>query len=315
MEDKYVVIIGGLNIDIAGLSGSIYHEKDSNIGKVSINTGGVGHNIAQNLTNLETPTYLITVYGDDNFGEIARRECEEHDIKLDYAKQVKNSRSSIYLYVNDNEGDLVTGINDMGILDEITPSFLEERLEFINNAELVVVDCNLSQEAIEWIANNVEVPIMVDPVSVAKVGRVKNVLDKIDTIKPNEFEAEVLTGVKVTDEESAKNAAAELNKLGINNAFISLGSKGILLSRNRGKEIEIVKPVADKIVSTNGAGDCTMATIAWTRYFYQDSLTLSEIGLYTQSAAAINLATNEAVASDLTIRNLIHKAQENYQGV
>lgn len=61
MKD-YVVVVGGLNIDIAGLSGDVYREKDSNIGEVTINIGGVGQNIAQNLTKLGTPTYLVTVY-------------------------------------------------------------------------------------------------------------------------------------------------------------------------------------------------------------------------------------------------------------
>ena len=31
--EKYVVVIGGLNMDIAGISGPVYHERDSNIGK------------------------------------------------------------------------------------------------------------------------------------------------------------------------------------------------------------------------------------------------------------------------------------------
>ena len=48
MKD-YVVVVGGLNIDIAGLSGDVYREKDSNIGEVTINIGGVGQIIAQNL--------------------------------------------------------------------------------------------------------------------------------------------------------------------------------------------------------------------------------------------------------------------------
>lgn len=118
-------------------------------------------------------------------------ECKKNKIGLENAEQIENSRSSIYLYVNDNEGDLVTGINDMKICENITPEFLAKRLDFINGAKIVVVDCNLSQESIEWLCENVTSPIYVDPVSVAKVDRVKNVLDKIHTLKPNELEAEL----------------------------------------------------------------------------------------------------------------------------
>lgn len=309
MEKNYVVVIGGLNIDIAGLSGPIYREKDSNIGEVSINVGGVGQNIAQNLTKLDTPTYLITVYGSDYFGKIAKMECEKNNINLDYAECLDDNRSSIYLYINDSDGDLVTAINDMKIVDYITPEFLANKLDFINQANIVVLDCNLSQETIEWICHNVTRPIFVDPVSVAKADRIKNVLNKIDTLKPNEHEVQILTGIKVVDETSAKQAATQLNSMGVKNVFISLGSQGILCSRNG--EVDIVRPVARKIVSTNGAGDCSMATIVWSRFNYGDALPLSEVGLFTQAAASITLESPLAVAPELTVKNVVLRAQEN----
>lgn len=309
MAEDYVVVVGGLNIDIAGLSGALYREKDSNIGEVSIDVGGVGQNISHNLTKLEVPTHLISVYGDDNFGDIAKEECKKNNIKLDYSERIENSRNSIYLYVNDNKGDLVTAINDMEILENITPEFLEERLEFMNKAKIVVIDCNVSQESIEWLGEHLTAPIFIDPVSVAKVSRIKNILDKIDTLKPNEHEAQVLTGIEVVDEESAREAAIVLNKNGVKNVFISLGSKGILCSRN--EEVDIVEPFVKNIVSTNGAGDCTMATIVWSRFNYGDALPLKEVGVFTQAAASINLESRAAVSPDLNVRNVVLRAQEN----
>lgn len=308
MEKEYIVVVGGLNIDISGLSGSVYREKDSNIGKVFMDVGGVGQNISQNLTQLDVPTYLVTLYGDDTFGKIAKLECEQNNINLDYSKCIKGSRNSIYLYVNDNMGDLVTAINDMSIIDQITPAFLEERIDFINGAKIVVIDCNISQESIEWLAEHVRAPIFVDPVSVAKVDRIKNILHKIDTLKPNEHETQVLTGVKVIDEESACRAAKVLNEKGVKNIFISLGAQGILCFRNG--ETILVPPLTKKIVSTNGAGDCSMAAIIWTRFSYGDTLSLEQMGIYTQAAASITLESSSAVSPDLSVPNLISRAQE-----
>ena len=62
-NEEYVVVVGGMNLDIAGMSGPVYREHDSNIGKVGMNVGGVGQNIAHNLAKLGVPTYLVTVYG------------------------------------------------------------------------------------------------------------------------------------------------------------------------------------------------------------------------------------------------------------
>ena len=44
-----VVIIGGVNIDIGGISKAPLVPYDSNPGKVMISLGGVGRNIAHNL--------------------------------------------------------------------------------------------------------------------------------------------------------------------------------------------------------------------------------------------------------------------------
>lgn len=313
-EEKYIAVIGALNLDIAGLSGPVYREFDSNIGRIRTSAGGVGHNIAKNLTKLEVPTYLITVSGDDHFADILNQECLNSDINLDYAERLTGKASSTYLYVNDNHGDLVTAINDMGIVENITPDFLKPKLEFINGAELVVVDGNLSKETIDWIVENVTSPIFVDPVSVAKAERFVDALGKIDTIKPNEHEAELFTGIKVVDEETAVKAAQSLLEKGVKNVYISLGKHGILSANKDGHFL--VRPIQNiNIVSTNGAGDTTMATISWARFYYGDTLSPEEVCQFAQGASSIALESDEAVSPELNVTEVIKRAVKNYGGV
>ena len=50
METIYIV--GGAAIDITGKPDSICRERDSNLGRVGICVGGVGHNIARRLAAL-----------------------------------------------------------------------------------------------------------------------------------------------------------------------------------------------------------------------------------------------------------------------
>ncbi len=307
-NEEYVVVVGGMNLDIAGMSGPVYREHDSNIGKVGMNVGGVGQNIAHNLAKLGVPTYLVTVYGDDYWGRIVEEECEKNKVLLTYAQKLAGQKSSIYLYINDNNGDLVTAINDMEILTNMTPAFLEPRLSFINQAKIVVLDCNLPKETIEWIGQNVTAPIFVDPVSVAKTDRIAGILDKIDTLKPNGYESALLTGIEVTDEESAKKAAKKLNEMGVKNVFISLGEQGILCARDT--ESTVAHPLAKKIVSTNGAGDTTMATIVWSRFAYGSDIPLEKIGRLTQAAASINLESPLAVAEELSPENILARLEE-----
>lgn len=305
--DGYVVVIGGLNLDLAGLCGNIYRERDSNIGKIRMTVGGVGQNIAQNLVKLNVPTYLITVYGDDYFGKILSEECKNNNIHLDYSECIPNEKSSSYLYVTDDKGDMVTAVNDMKILEYMTPEFLGTKIDFINKASLCVIDGNVSKESIEWLAEHCMVPIFADPVSVAKMTRFQNVLKRIDTFKPNELEAGLMTGIDIVDEKTAQEAARALNEKGIRNVFISLGEKGILCSRDG--EISIVPILPSNIVSVNGAGDCSMATIAWAGFYYKDKLSLKEIGQLTQAAASLTVEAEESVSPKLSVENVIERAK------
>ncbi|WP_312501363.1 carbohydrate kinase family protein [Lacrimispora sp.] len=303
---KYIVVIGGMNLDLAGLSGDVYRPRDSNIGEIEMTVGGVGQNIAQNLTRLNVPTYLITVYGNDHFGNILTQECGKNSIYLDYSECIIGKKSSTYLYVADNKGDMVAAVNDMSITENMTPKFLQERIDFINGATLCVIDGNVSAKSIRWLADHCTVPIFADPVSTAKASRFQDILEKIDTFKPNELEAELLTGIKITDEKTANRAAGLLNKMGVKNVFISLGAKGILCSGNG--ETILVPIIPSNITSVNGAGDCSMATIVWARFFYKESVSLRRVGELAQAAASLTVEVAESVSTKLSVEAVLKRA-------
>ena len=78
-------------------------------------------------------------------------------------------------------------------------------------------------------------------------------LSLIDIITPNETEAEILTGVAVTDEQSAVKAASVFHDKGIKTVMITLGAKGVFVSR-KGKS-RIIKGFCVQAIDTTAAGD------------------------------------------------------------
>lgn len=290
-HEPYVVVIGGMNMDIFGKPNKKIIPRDSNIGEIGTAVGGVGQNIAQNLAHLEVPTYLITVYGDDMNGTVMVQSCAKNHIHLEYAQRLKGQRSSGYLYVTDETGDMLVGINDMDITENITPEFLAKRIDFINGAKVVMVDANLPAESIKWLGDNVTAPLFADPVSVNKGDRIKPILNKIDTLKPNRMEAELLTGIHIENRQDTEKAAQKLIDLGVKNVFISLGADGILAANKDGMVDE--PTMTTHIVNANGAGDCSTATITWARY--RGITDLQEICRLTQCAASIALESNKSV--------------------
>ena len=101
-------------------------------------------------------------------------------------------------------------LSDMDIYRHITPAFLASRAQLLQNAQLVVVDANIPADAIQWLAQHVKPPLFADPVSTAKAEKLRPVLGKLHTLKPNRIEAQLLSGVEITDEASLNRAADKL---------------------------------------------------------------------------------------------------------
>ncbi len=76
-------------------------------------------------------------------------------------------------------------------------------------------------------------------------------------IKPNEREAEALTGLSITDLASAESAAAAMHDMGCENVLLTLGELGGVLASDEGTFTASVPEV--KVMSSVGAGDSTIA--------------------------------------------------------
>ena len=67
-----ICVIGGANVDVAARAAGLFIAGDSNPGTVTVAPGGVGRNIAHNLTLLGDQVTLATIFGNDGFGKILR---------------------------------------------------------------------------------------------------------------------------------------------------------------------------------------------------------------------------------------------------
>lgn len=243
-------------MDIEGSPAAELIMRDSNPGFVSIRPGGVGRNIAHNLRNLGMELSFITAIGGDLYATGLRDNCNALGMDMSMALVLPERRSSVYLYVNDEKGDMRVAVSDMDIINCITPQYLAPLMDKINSFSALVMDANLPVESIAFLTENCKVPIYTDPVSTIKAKKLVPFLGKIYALKPNMIEAEAMTG-----EKEPEKAAKALVKAGVKRAFISLGSDGMLAC----DENECLKLpcIPTEVVNTTGAGDASAAAMVW----------------------------------------------------
>lgn len=300
---SYIAVAGGVNVDIGAQPSQKLRMKDSNPGHVQTSLGGVGRNIAHNLRLLGADVELLTALGGDGYARAMADSCAELGIGIGHALRVPDMRTSTYVYVNDERGDMALAVSDMAICEKLTPDYFASNLALLNGAALVVADTNLPAESLVYLAEHVTAPIFIDPVSVAKSDKLAALLPKIHTLKPNGAEAELLSGVPVVDRNSARRAARRLIDLGVKQVFVSLGKEGFLAAA----EDETVWQPAPRaeVKSTTGAGDALMASIAWA---WLRGENLSRTAALGAAAAAIAIECEDTINPALSTEAVLRRA-------
>lgn len=295
MEDKTVIVIGAVNMDICGRPKGKLNMRDSNPGEVSFAPGGVGRNIAHNLRLLGVNVKLVAAIADDVYGESIMQSCVELGMDMSLSKKVSGGRTSSYVYICNEDGDMAVGVSDTDIAASIDPEYLAGIIGEINRADAVVIDGNLPAKTVQWIAENCTAPLYADPVSATKSERLAPALKYLAAFKPNDVEAMHMTG-----QNSPTDAARALVKAGVKRVFVSLGEKGMLAAE--GDKLIELPTEALSIVNANGAGDAAAAAIIWAGV---NGLSLEKAANAAQRAAALTIGCAETVNPRLCAEEII----------
>ena len=293
-------MVGGANIDIEGRVPGSLLLADSNLGTVIRSPGGVGRNIAENLTRLDTPTRLITALGRDDNGTWLHDLTAASGVDLTHSVWSESALTATYLSVIDGSGEMAVAVNDMAVMDSLDVAALRARSNTLENASAVVVDCNLASECIGHIATTTtNSPLFVDPVSVAKAGRVTPHLTSVHTLKPNRAEAALLSGIEISSKQSLKTAANALLDAGVRNVVISLAADGVFFANAQTSGILTVSP--QKVASVTGAGDALMAGLV---HAHLANFNLEDAVRFALAAAVLSAASATPVARGFSAESI-----------
>ncbi|GAB6189817.1 PfkB family carbohydrate kinase [Marinitoga arctica] len=302
---NYVLVIGGSNIDITGFPKDKLKSNDSNPGYVNLSLGGVGRNIAENLVRLNLNVKLITSIGNDIYGEKILEHSKEIGIDIGNSLISSEYPTSTYLAVLNSNGDMEVAISHMDVCDKLDSSFLKSRKGIIQNSELIVLDTNIPRDGILYVLENYNKPIFLDTVSTAKTEKIKDLVGKFHTIKPNKLEAEILTGITINNIDDAKKACDILISKGVKQVFLTMGESGIVCANNQ--EIITLKAPKIKIKNATGAGDAFTAALI---YSYLNNFDLCKTASFSMVASIITLKSKNTISEDMNINNIKNELKE-----
>ncbi len=300
-DEPYVLVIGGSNIDIQGFPKEKLIQRDSNIGTVKMSLGGVGRNIAENCARLGVPTRLMSVIGDDPYGQKILKEAQAIGLNMQDTVVLSGESTSTYLSILDETHDMAMAINHMDSIEKLTVDHIRAKRSIIEHAQLVVLDTNLSQAVLDHLLTQYpKTKFFVDTVSTKKALKIKDHLKHIHTLKPNRMEAEVLTG------SSEKTPLLELgSQLKCKRSFISLGSQGVQVFEGKTHLHFPTKPI--EVVNATGAGDAFMAGLV---YAYLKGYDIKETCLTAMAASRLALSHPDTINPNLNEQSLHETLKE-----
>ncbi|HGZ9002081.1 TPA: ribokinase [Staphylococcus aureus] len=215
--------------------------------------GGKGANQAIATARMQADTTFITKIGTDGVADFILEDFKVAHIDTSYIIKTAEAKTGQAFITVNAEGQNTIYVYG-GANMTMTPEDVINAKDAIINADFVVAQLELP------------IPAIISAFEIAKAHGVTTVLNPapakalpnellslIDIIVPNETEAELLSGIKVTNEQSMKDNANYFLSIGIKTVLITLGKQGTYFAtKNQSQHIEAYKVNA---IDTTAAGD------------------------------------------------------------
>ena len=252
--NKKIIVIGSSNTDMVVQPNHLPLPGETVLGgKFIMNPGGKGANQAVVAARLGGEVIFITRVGNDLLGKEAVEGFEHHGIDTSYITVDEETASGVALIMVDEKGENSISVA-LGANATLTEEHIEAALAQLKSSAYVLAQLEIPIASIEYLgklAREHKFRLVLNPAPAQKL--LDELLSVLHIITPNEIEAELLSGIKVSDTPSEKAAAEALRQKGVDIVIITMGSQGAYVLSDELDELIPVQKV--KVVDTTAAGD------------------------------------------------------------
>lgn len=256
-----IFVIGSSNTDMVVKAAKLPSPGETVIGgSFLMNPGGKGANQAVTASRLGGNVTFVASVGNDIFGRQAMQQFQRERINTSFIVTDKEYPSGVALINVDAKGENSIAVAP-GANAKLSIARVEQALRSMPDNSILLLQLEIPLETVEYAiayGHRKNLKILLNPAPANKLSEAT--YKHLHVITPNESEAELLTGIPVTNVASADKAADALHAKGVPNVVITLGAKGALVSSDGRKRL-IAAP-AVTAVDTTAAGDCFNGALA-----------------------------------------------------
>jgi len=258
-----IVVVGSSNTDMVVKAARIPAPGETVLGGAFVMAaGGKGANQAVAAARLGAEVTLVARLGADPLGDEAIAGYQKDSLLTDLIVRDPDRPTGVALILVDAHGENSITVA-LGANEALSPDDVERAADRIRAADAVVMQLEVPLAAVERaaaIARAAGVPVILDPAPAPDGGLPEALLRNVTFLKPNESEAERLTGISVSDLASAERAARALQELGPRTVIITLGSQGAIVVDEAA--VHHVPAYRVAAVDTTAAGDAFTGAFA-----------------------------------------------------
>lgn len=262
MTVKKIVVLGSCNTDMVIQTDRLPVPGETILGgEFMMTPGGKGANQAVAAARLGGDVSFITKVGNDLFGKSSIDLYQKEGMNTEYIFTDPEKPSGVaQITVDKNAENCIVVASGANMT--LSEQDVDQAKQLIEKSEILLMQLEVPLKSVQHaasIANKAGVKVILNPAPACVLP--DELYPDLYMLIPNNTEAELLTGVKVSDWKSAKKAATILQSRGVNIVIITLGSFGALILKE-GEFIEAPIEVKVKAVDTTAAGDTFCGALA-----------------------------------------------------
>jgi ribokinase len=251
---KKVLVIGSYNVGLSVIGDKIPAVGETVMGsRFVMGPGGKGSNQALTLARLGADLKFLCRIGDDLFGKDALTLFKKENLNLESIKVIPGCHTGVGVILIDKAGHNAIGVVP-GANFHLTITDLHENNHLFAESDFLLIQLETAIDVVEEavkLARQNNVTVVFNPAPAQPLS--DELLSLADYITPNETEASIISGVEVTDVESAYRAADVMIARGARHVIVTLAENGSILATKTEKQYFPAKKVI--AIDSTGAGD------------------------------------------------------------